>query len=260
MAEQKNPYTAPSAPVADISQAVDDGQLVEGGQSVPSGNGWQWIVDGFNLFKLNPGIWIVNLIILFVILFVLQLIPFLGHLASYILFPIFSGGLMLGCHALMRNEPLEVGHLFAGFREKAGPLAVVGLLYLVGLIVILLIASVFVGFGVFAAMFSGGRPAMSVTMILLMLLIVLVLSIPLAMAIWFAPALVVFHDVQPFDAMKQSFTGSLKNIVPFLIYGIIGFVLSIIATIPLGLGWLAWGPTLVASIYTAYRDIFVQAA
>ena len=159
MAEQNNPYSAPSAPVADITQAVDDGRLIEGGQSVPSGHGWQWIVDGFNLFKLNPGIWIVNLIILFVILFVLAFIPFLGALATYILFPIFSGGLMLGCHALMHNEPLEVGHLFAGFREKAGPLAVVGLLYLVGLIVILGIAGVFVGFGVVAAMFSGVLPA-----------------------------------------------------------------------------------------------------
>jgi hypothetical protein len=39
------------------------------------------------------------------------------------------------------------------------------------------------------------------------------------------------------DALKQSFTGSLKNIVPFLVYGI-GFVISIIATIPAGLGWL----------------------
>lgn len=260
MAEPKNPYAAPSAHVADVAGSVADGQLIEGGQTVAAGNGWQWIVDGFNLFKLNPGIWIVNLIIFFVILMVMAFIPFIGQLATYILFPIFSGGLMLGCHALMHNEPLEVGHLFAGFREKAGPLALLGVLYLVGLIVIMLVASVFVGFGLVGALFTGARPAMSLTMMLLAVLIVVGLSVPLAMAIWFAPALVVFHDLPPMDALKQSFTGSLKNIVPFLVYGIMGLVIGIIATIPFGLGWLVWGPTLVASIYTGYRDIFLQHA
>ena len=108
----------------------------------------------------------VLVIILFVILVVLGFIGVLGKLATYIVFPIFSGGLMLGCHALTRDEPLEVGHLFAGFRDKAGPLAVVGVLYLVGWILILLITAVFVGFGVFAVMFSGGRTEGGVTMIL----------------------------------------------------------------------------------------------
>jgi uncharacterized membrane protein len=260
MAEPKNPYAAPSAHVADIAGSADDGQLIEGGQTVPAGNGWLWIADGFNLFKMNPVVWIVNLIILVVIMIALALIPFLGALGTYILLPIFTGGLMLGCHALTHNEPLEVGHLFAGFREKGGPLAMVGVLYLVGLILIMLVASLFVGFGLFGAIFTGAKPAMSVTMILLAGLIVLGLSVPLAMAIWFAPALVVFHDLQPMDAMKQSFSGCLKNIVPFLVYGILGLVIGIVAFIPFGLGWLVWGPTLVASVYTGYRDIFVQPA
>jgi len=260
MADQNNPYAAPSAHVADVSQSIDDGELIEGGQAVPAGNGWQWIADGFALFKMNPGIWILNLIILMVIFVGLALIPFIGTLATYILFPILTGGLMLGCRALERNEPLEVGHLFAGFREKAGPLAVVGVLYLVGLIAVVLITSLFVGFGVFGAMFMGSKPAMSVTMILLMFLIILGLSIPLLMAIWFAPALVVIHDLQPMDALKQSFTGCLKNIVPFLVYGIIGFVISIIASIPFGLGWFVWAPTIIASAYAGYRDIFVRHA
>jgi uncharacterized membrane protein len=150
--------------------------------------------------------------------------------------------------------------LFAGFREKGGPLAMVGVLYLVGLILIMLVASLFVGFGLFGAMFTGAKPAMNVTMILLAALIVLALSVPLVMAVWFAPALVLFHDLQPMDAMKQSFSGCLKNIVPFLVYGIVGMVIGIVASIPLFLGWLAWGPTLVASVYTSYRDIFLERA
>jgi len=60
-------------------------------------------------------------------------------------------------------------------------------------------------------------------------------------------------------AIKQSFGACLKNIVPFLIYGVVAFVLSIVATIPFGLGWLVLGPVLAASVYTAYQDIFGDA-
>jgi uncharacterized membrane protein len=58
--------------------------------------------------------------------------------------------------------------------------------------------------------------------------------------------------------MKASFTGCLRNVVPFLVYGIVGFVLAIVATIPLGLGWLVLGPVFAASVYTGYRDIYLR--
>jgi uncharacterized membrane protein len=57
-------------------------------------------------------------------------------------------------------------------------------------------------------------------------------------------------------ALKASFFACLKNIVPFLVYGIVGFVLAIVASIPVMLGWLVLGPVFIASVYTAYRDIF----
>jgi len=68
----------------------------------------------------------------------------------------------------------------------------------------------------------------------------------------------VFHDLGAVEAMKQSFTGCLRNIVPFLVYGIIGFLLAIVASIPLGLGWLVLAPVLAASIYTGYRNIYLR--
>jgi len=78
------------------------------------------------------------------------------------------------------------------------------------------------------------------------------------MAVWFAAPLVVFHDLGAVEAMKASFTGCLRNIVPFLVYGIAGLVLSVVATIPLGLGWLVLGPVVAASVYTSYRDIYLR--
>ena len=82
----------------------------------------------------------------------------------------------------------------------------------------------------------------------LALLIVFGLMLPLVMAIWFAPPLVVFHDMGAGDAMKASFAGCLKNMLPFLLYGIVLLVASVIASIPLMLGWLVLGPVIAATI------------
>ena len=58
--------------------------------------------------------------------------------------------------------------------------------------------------------------------------------------------------------MKGSFSGCLKNMLPFLLYGVVLFVLSILASLPLLLGWLVLGPVFGASIYTSYRDIYLK--
>jgi uncharacterized membrane protein len=78
------------------------------------------------------------------------------------------------------------------------------------------------------------------------------------MAAWFAPALVVFQQQGVIEAMKTSFSGCLKNLLPFLIYGVVMLGLAVLATLPIGLGWLILGPMIAASVYTSYRDIYLK--
>jgi uncharacterized membrane protein len=92
--------------------------------------------------------------------------------------------------------------------------------------------------------------------VLLGILAAAALSIPLVMAYWFAPALVALNGYAPFEAMKTSFSACLKNVLPFLVYGLVGLVLAVVATIPLGLGWFVLAPLGMASMYASYRDIF----
>jgi uncharacterized membrane protein len=92
--------------------------------------------------------------------------------------------------------------------------------------------------------------------LLLGTLVFLALIVPVLMATWFAPALVLFDRLAAIDAMKLSFGGCLRNLVPFLLYGVIGCGLLIVAAIPLGLGLLILSPVLIASVYTSYCDIF----
>ena len=81
-------------------------------------------------------------------------------------------------------------------------------------------------------------------------------AIPVAMAVWFGAPLILFHDLRPLQAFRMSFTGCLRNILPFLLYGIVVFVLLILAMLPFLLGLLVLIPVGMASLYTSYRDIF----
>lgn len=254
-----NPYAAPKAAVADETLIIS-ADFVPGGESRPFGRGWAWIAEGWELFKRQPGLWIGIILLLFVIFVGAALIPIVGGLLMTLFGPVFAAGVMIGCKALDGGGELELGHLFAGFRERTGTLIGVGALYLGATLVIMLVVGLIMGVGMFAMM-GGGDPqavaAMGMTMVLAML-VMFALLLPVIMAIWFAAPLVVFHEHGAVDAMKGSFSGCLKNILPFLLYGVVLFAFSIVASLPLLLGWLVLGPVTAASIYTSYRDIYFK--
>jgi uncharacterized membrane protein len=255
-----NPYATPKAAVAD--EPVPQGEYIPGGRGVPAANGWTWIANGWTLFKAAPGLWIGIIVVLLAMLFAMALIPFVGMVAQTLLTPVFMAGIVLGCRAIDDGSGLQFNHLFEGFKTRFGTLVAVGALYLAGFIVIMVVVMMVAGAGVVAMMMGGGQQDVAQTgavmALLLGVLIALALSIPLVMAIWFAAPLVVFHDLGAVEAMKASFTGCLRNVVPFLVYGIIGFLLAILASIPLGLGWLVLTPVIAATVYTGYRDIYLR--
>jgi uncharacterized membrane protein len=76
------------------------------------------------------------------------------------------------------------------------------------------------------------------------------------MALWFSPALVVFRGVPPVEAVRASFAACLRNIVPFLLHGIVFLVAAIVASIPFGLGWLVLLPLVTLTMYSSYKDVF----
>jgi uncharacterized membrane protein len=257
-----NPYAAPKAAVADETLVLSD-DFVPGGLGQPASHGWDWIAAAWDLFKRQPGLWIGIWLLLMLMTFGVALIPFLGNFITMLVWPVLIAGIVIGCRALDEGRELELGHLFAGFQQRTGTLFAVGGLYLAGVLALSLVVFLVVGAGVFAVM-SGGEadPAMMAAMggigVLLGVLIVMALMLPLVMAMWFAPALVVFHDMGALDSMKMSFAGCLKNILPFLLFSAIFVALAIVATLPILLGWLVLGPVVSITVYTAYRDIFFK--
>jgi uncharacterized membrane protein len=74
----------------------------------------------------------------------------------------------------------------------------------------------------------------------------------------FSPALVLLDGMGPMEAIRQSFHGSLKNMLPLSVYGLVALGLLFLGAIPLGLGLLVVWPILTAAIYAAYRDIYFR--
>ena len=262
-----NPYQSPSVEVMSASQE-ENAEFIADGRTVPAGNGLSWIGTGWGIFTQSPIAWIVSAVILIVISIALGFIPILGSIISYILFSVFAGGLMLGCQAQHEGRPFEIGDLFAGFKEKVGPLILVGVLFIAAMLVLLVIAAVLFGVflgstGVLTGLMSGDSDAYgklmagSIAALVLIGLVILALYVPIAMAFWFAPSLVALQDVAPVAALRISFFACLKNFLPFLLYGVVFLVIAFIAILPFGLGILVAFPLLYASTYAAYRDIFL---
>jgi|RhiMethySRZTD1v2_1073278.scaffolds.fasta_scaffold327132_1 uncharacterized membrane protein len=258
MAIQEDPSAELSAAtVSDVTATAQPG-YIDGGRPRDAGRGWEWIVEGYRYFRRSIGLWILLTVIFFAIVVAVQIVPFVGWIASTLLVPVLVGGLMAGCQAIERGGELELAHLFAGFRMNTAQLMLIGLIGFVLTAVIMIPAMTLIGAGSFFAAKSGaavGVPVFGLST-LLGLLIIVALVIPVNMALWFAPALVMLQNQSATVAIKQSFQGCLRNIVPFLIYGVVLLILATIAAIPFGLGWLVLAPVLLGSVYAAYRDIF----
>lgn len=224
--------------------------------------GLQWILSGFYLFKKSPFPWFFVCFTFMLIALVMSLIPILGKFIFTLVSPVFLAGLMLGCKALEQGEPLEIAHLFSAFKGNPTPLIAIGGFYLIGQILIIGLVILIGGSQMTDMMLYGKRVDESELMgvmssFLTSSLIMLVLSIPLMMATWFAPLLVVFHNLPAVVAMKRSFFACLRNIIPLQVYGITLVILTIICLMPYGVGLVILIPVLFASIYVSYKDIFL---
>lgn len=224
--------------------------------------GLQWILSGFFLFLKAPLAWIFVCFTLMLIAMAMAFIPLLGKFVFTLISPVFLAGIMMGCKDMEQGKPIELTHLFIAFKTNPAPLITIGGIYLIGQILIIGLVMLIGGSQMTDMLLYGKRVDESELMgvmssMLTSSLIVLTLSIPLMMASWFSPLLVVFHNVPPIVAMQRSFFACLKNFIPFQLYGVTLIVLTILSLMPYGLGLVILIPTIFTSIYVSYKDIFL---
>ena len=78
----------------------------------------------------------------------------------------------------------------------------------------------------------------------------------LMMALWFAPALVMLHEMAPLDAMRLSARACIHNLLAFLILAALLYVLLWVAMLPAGLGMLVLIPVIACALYAAWKETF----
>lgn len=256
-----NPYAPPAAVVEDEQDWQADGQYIPGGRSVSAGRGVSWFGMGWDFFKQSPLGWIVLLIVSIVVWMIVSVIPVVNLFAT-ILGPTLGGGLMIACDNQRKNGSLAIGDLFAGFQQKFGPLALLGLISFGIMLVSMIPVFAIMGFSFAGAMMTGKLEPAQISGMMgsfgLAMLLMVVISMLLWSALWFAPALVALQNLSPLEAIKASFAGCWKNFLAGVVYFITTTILMILGAIPLGLGLLVVLPMFMVSIYAGYRDIFVE--
>jgi uncharacterized membrane protein len=264
-----NPYRTPIAAVRD-PDATEQVAFGTEPHTVEAGNGTVWFGDAWEIFKRSPLIWIVSLAIYGIFQLVMSVIPLLGGLAQSLLNGVFLAGFMAMAHRASSEGTVDINQLFEGFRQKTGPLIMLGLINLALLFVIFLVLGIgfFVVLGggllqaaanpeAFAQSMLSSGALISIFILVATLLIAVML---VAAANWFAPQLIFFSDMSPTDALTTSFRACLQNWLPFLVYSIVGLLLFVASLIPVGLGLLIFLPVSLITLYTSYRDIFGKPA
>ena len=237
-------------------------QLLSSPRKCNAGAGMGWITQAFTIFKKDFLLWIGIGFVYLIISLITGYIPIINLLFALIVF-VFIGGVIQGCAAQAAGKELRFNHLFSAFKTHLMPLIILCLLYIVAVIIafipiIILFLGAFLLLGEDTTSIEQLSVGDSAGLMVAMLLSTIII-LPIMMSVWFAPALVVLHNIKPFAAMKMSFRGCLKNIVPFLVFV---FVLPIIALLliafTLGLGLLVVVPVGMITYYTSYRDVWTD--
>ncbi|MDD3608225.1 MAG: BPSS1780 family membrane protein [Halothiobacillaceae bacterium] len=235
---------------------------------VEAGRGWAWYGEGWHIFKANPGMLLLSLILYFILNLVLGFIPVIGSLASMLLSPALVAGLFLVAQRIAHDEEIGFGTFLeplTGEADTRNRLLMLGVFSLGFTIVIAIVFAIFFGAALSSSMdlTPGAEPDPQHLMAALMsagglsmMLVLLVLAALYMMAMIYATPRVLFDGVAPWEAIKESFAACWGNIGALLIFGLAYIVLAIIAMIPLGLGLLILVPVMFAAAYSSYVDIF----
>jgi len=253
-----------------------------GMNTVPAACGWKWVLTGFALFRKNPAMWAFLVFAYIMLMQLLGMVPVVGWIAATVLIPAFSASFMIFSRELDRGNKPGIGLLFSGFRTNLPALLRQGSLYLASALAILVLSALADGGALLQLMVFGERPPAAVFedgSLAAAAAMAGTLYLPVLASFWFAPALSAWRDLPALQAMFYSLFAAFRNWRAFLAYSIALFLLGLVCSFALFLlallirglfgdksqnalmlvvlpVMLTYVPTLFASFYASYRDVF----
>jgi hypothetical protein len=250
----------------------------------PARQGIAWLATAYQMFKVHRLAWVALVLAYFIMLLLLRAVPYVGPYAMTLLKPVFAVGLLAAAWTQERGGRPAFAQLFQGFRANLWSLVAIGLFFVTGITLAVFASQLIDGGKLLELMANPGTTAevlvtaaTSDSQLQLGMAFSALLAVPVVIAAWWAPALVVFQDAGPAAALAASFRAALANWKALAVYGIGVFFYGGVVTsllyeivtlvIPQPLGqllviavllpyWLFFAATLHVSDYVSYRDVF----
>jgi hypothetical protein len=222
-------------------------------EKLPANAGWQWLKDGFVLFRKQPAEISTLFLAYLFLMFVVGVVPLIGTVLPLILTPVFSMAFMQACADIERGKKVYPNLLLTGFRRPAVvKLLQLGVLYLVAAL-IAIGASALIDGGTFWQVMSGHSELQQDTMVgtsfPLAMIMSAVVYTPAAMAFWYAAPLIAWQNMGVGKAIFYSFFAVKRAGRAFLAYGlawmVVGVLLPVLVSTIIG---LLFGKTIVVML------------
>lgn len=199
----------------------------------------------------------------------ISVIPFVGSLASQIVvWPCLNAGVYYYLHQSYRKRNPEFGDFFKGF-DKLGHMAVANLIKAMIVALILVLAAVVFGIGLFDAVRSADDPLVLLDAFQNFLLAnfarILGVGITagfllaiLSVMFLFVPHFVMFGNMSGLDAVKSSMAVVKKKLISFLIFMFVLSMINVAGFCCFVFGLIITIPVTYASIYFAFHEIVMK--
>ncbi|HKW80948.1 MAG TPA: BPSS1780 family membrane protein [Casimicrobiaceae bacterium] len=244
-------------------------------------HGILWLARAATMFRAAPLPWLMLMFVYYLLVSVLEFGPWasVGQFVAPVLRPVFAVGFLAAAWTQERGGSPRFEHLFRGFRSDLVALLALGVVFLAGAVVAIR-ATALVDGGVLIALLSGTtRPSEAVLTsgpVQGAMLLGGLCALPVVLAIWFAPALVVFNDARTRSALSISLRAALANwraigVYALAVFAFGGIVPVAVMAIAQALGdaeaalvallvvmpyMFVFVATLHISDYLCYRDVF----
>ncbi|HJU24005.1 MAG TPA: BPSS1780 family membrane protein [Casimicrobiaceae bacterium] len=235
-----------------------------------------WLRESYAMFARHRRAWIMLLLAYYATLLLVQALPWVGAVVAPLIKPVLSVSFLAAAWTQERGGKPAISMLLRGFRANLGALLPLGFVFVVGISIALTATALVDGGQLLDALYGAAPSAdddpdaatrafvttLQSPRVMAAIVFGALCALPTLLALWWAPALVVFQDAGPFTALRASIRAAIGNWRATLRYaiGIVVFGVVIPTSISAMLALVLPPPinaTLAALIVLPYVAFFV---